>query len=179
MQAVNRSTCGSRSAVRFEPTKGLVSKTNQSLQPSRLPSDCCLWMMAGFGCRKSCRCIYSGCLQSAFCCGSRARRSCCCRTLWAIRSVGAGRRAACFAFCCSAGSTNTAALLGFHWLKYCCCQIFIYFSTPLMTWALMDPSPSPDPDAREDQYFLKMICMYVDPRGSVHVHIIHTSLLIL
>lgn len=32
MQAVNKYTCGSSSAVRFELTKGLVSKTNQSLQ---------------------------------------------------------------------------------------------------------------------------------------------------
>lgn len=35
MQAVNKYTCGSSSAVRFELTKGLVSKTNQSLQTAQ------------------------------------------------------------------------------------------------------------------------------------------------
>ena len=35
MQAVNKYTCGSSSAVWFELTKGLVSKTNQSLQTAQ------------------------------------------------------------------------------------------------------------------------------------------------
>ena len=35
MQAVNKYTCGSSSAVRFELTKGLVSKTNQSLRTAQ------------------------------------------------------------------------------------------------------------------------------------------------